>query len=100
MSAADGSWACSAKTPVGAQDFTLTVRVEGDRFSGEVSGALGSKRIADGRVEGDDLRWEMEVSSPMKVRLDCEASVEGDRIDGVVKAGWYGTYPLTGVRKA
>jgi hypothetical protein len=30
--------------------------------------------------------------------LECTATVDGDKIDGSVKAGMFGTFPMTGTR--
>jgi hypothetical protein len=98
MAGPDGSWDCTAKTPLGQQSFTLTIRTAGDRFTGGVSGELGSKEIADGQVNGNNLEWKMQVSSPMRLNLDCEATIDEDRIEGVVRAGFLGVFPLSGVR--
>ena len=96
----DGRWDCTIDTPMGTQAFTLEVRRDGDRFAGSVSGALGSKRIEDGRVSGDALDWQMSISKPIAMTLDCRADVTGDRIEGRVKAGFLGSYPLQGTRAA
>jgi|KBSSwiStaDraftv2_1062776.scaffolds.fasta_scaffold862926_3 hypothetical protein len=100
MGELDGDWTCTAKTPIGVQVFTLSIATEGNRFSGRVFGDLGSKKITDGAVNGNRLDWQMEVKKPMKMALNCTVSVDGDKLAGVVKAGWLGTYPVSGVRAA
>lgn len=100
MGEPDGNWTCTAKTPIGVQVFTLTIATEGDRFKGRVSGDLGSKKIEDGAVNGNSLDWKMEVKKPMSMTLACAVTIDGDKLNGVVKAGWLGTYPVSGVRAA
>ena len=99
MATVGGDWDCVAETPMGEQRFVLTIRPEGDGFTGSISGALGSAEIEDGNIEGDRLHWGMSVSRPLPIRLICEAKVSGDRIDGGVIAGGFGTFPVTGTRR-
>ena len=98
MANVDGKWDCSVLSPMGAQDFVLTVVSNGDRFSGTASGGIGSKEIPDGMVDGDAIAWTMHVSKPMPVTLTCKATVSGDTLDGSVKAGIFGSFPVTGKR--
>ncbi|WP_420140971.1 hypothetical protein [Sphingomonas sp.] len=98
MASVDGKWNCTVDSPMGPQEFVLTVASDGDRFTGEASGAIGSKEIADGIVDGDTLKWSMQVSKPMPVTLTCAATVSGDTLDGSVRAGFLGSFPIHGTR--
>jgi len=100
MANVDGSWDLVAKTPMGEQKSTLVVRSNGGSFTGSNSGALGSVEIGDGVVEGDTIRWSMEVTIPMPLRLDCTATITGDTLEGGITAGGFGTFPVTGTRSA
>jgi hypothetical protein len=98
MANVDGTWACTVATPIGDQDFTLTIRSAGDRFSATASGAIGSKDIPDGTVDGDTLGWTMGITKPMALSLTCRATVQGDTLEGQVKAGVLGSFPIRGTR--
>lgn len=98
MTQIDGKWQCSVASPMGEQAFVLTVSRDGDRFTGSAEGAIGGKEISDGVVEGDTLKWTMHVSKPMPLTLACTAGIEGDRLSGSVKAGIFGSFPITGTR--
>lgn len=98
MAEVDGKWNCRVQSPMGEQDFVLTVSSNGGRFSGSAVGNIGSKDIPDGSVEGDLLLWTMQVSKPMPVTLACRARVDGDTLEGEVKAGIFGRFPITGTR--
>jgi hypothetical protein len=98
MAEIDGKWNCTVESPMGDQDFVLTVARDGDRFTGSAEGAIGGKDIPDGIVEGETLRWTMHVSKPLPVTLACTATVEGDALMGSVKAGFLGSYPIRGKR--
>jgi len=97
MANVDGSWDCTVKSPLGDQKLTLTVRSEGATFTGTGSGAMGSADIS-GEVEGETIRWKQQVSVPMPMTLDCEATAEGDTLTGSVGAGAFGSFPLNGQR--
>lgn len=95
-----GSYDCVTKTPMGPQKGVLTiVPGEGDTFTGNITGDLGSMDIEHGTVSGNTLTWQMKMTMPMPMDLDCEATVDGDALTGKVKAGMFGTMDLTGTRK-
>jgi hypothetical protein len=98
MANVDGEWECTVKSPMGDQDFVLSVQSEGDTFVGKASGALGSMAIPEGMVDGDTLKWSMSIKAPFPTSVRCEAIVVGDRIDGTVTAGIFGSFPVAGVR--
>ena len=40
------------------------------------------------------------MTVPMPMTLDCKASAEGDVLTGTVGAGAFGSFPMSGTRKA
>ena len=98
MANVDGTWAVAVKTPMGDQKSDLTVKSDGDSFTGNMSGAMGTNDVS-GKVEGDTLIWSMDITSPMPMTLDNKATVDGDTMTGTVKAGAFGDMPLSGTRK-
>ena len=98
MADVDGTWNCIVESPMGEQEFVLTVASSGDSFTGAASGGIGSKAIADGTVDGDTLAWSMAVPKPMPITLACRATVSGDTLEGTVKAGIFGSFPIRGTR--
>lgn len=96
-----GTYDCVTRTPLGDQKGVLTVVPgEGDSFSGNISGDLGSMDIAGGRISGQTLTWSMKMTMPMPMDLDCTATIDGDALTGKVKAGMFGSMDLTGTRRA
>ncbi|MEA1618215.1 hypothetical protein SOQ14_04720 [Erythrobacter sp. T5W1-R] len=93
-----GTWNTVVKSPMGDQTGTLTVVVDGDSFSGQMAGGMGSMDVVDGKVAGNTLTWKMNMVVPMPMTLDCEATVDGDTITGAVNAGAFGAMPLSGTR--
>jgi hypothetical protein len=95
-----GTYECVIKSPMGDQKSTFTVTADGDSFSGSMAGGMGSMDIPSGTVEGNTLRWQMNMTVPMPMTLDCDATIDGDSLTGNVKAGAFGTFPLSGTRAA
>ena len=93
-----GTYDIVTKTPMGDQQGKFTVVVEGGSFTGNVSGPMGSMEVQDGQVDGNRLTWKMDMKVPMPMTLDCEATVDGDTIAGVVTAGAFGGMALSGTR--
>ena len=100
MAAVDGDWDVTVKSPMGDQKSVLTINSNGDSFTGKMQGSLGSMDIPSGSVNGNTLSWKMDMTVPMPMTLDCTATVDGDTITGEVKAGAFGSMPVTGTRKA
>jgi hypothetical protein len=96
-----GTYDISIASPMGEQKGSLTVNVDGNSFSGTVSNAMmGSMDISDGTVDGNKISWQMKMTTPMPMDLDCEATVDGDAITGAITAGAFGSMALTGTRAA
>jgi hypothetical protein len=93
-----GTWNTVVKSPMGDQSGTLTVVVDGDAFTGQMAGGMGSMDVVDGKVDGNTLTWKMNMVVPMPMTLDCEATVDGDTITGAVNAGAFGVLSLSGTR--
>lgn len=95
-----GTYECITKTPMGDQKSDVTIKVDGDTFTGSNVGAMGSMDLEDGKLDGNTLTWSMKMTVPMPMTLEGTATVEGDVLTGSVKAGAFGTFPMTGTRKA
>ena len=98
MATVDGTWDTLVKSPMGDQKATLTIVTSGDTFTGTYSGAMGTTEIKDGKVDGDTLTWKLDITVPMPMTLDGNATVDGDTITGTVTAGAFGAFPLSGTR--
>ena len=96
-----GTYDTVVKSPMGDQKGTLTVvpRDDGNSFTGSMAGGMGSMDVQNGTISGDTLKWKMDMTVPMPMTLDCEATVNGDQMTGNVNAGAFGAMPLTGERQ-
>lgn len=95
---ADGTWAITVNTPMGAQATTLTLATDGTTLTGEQSADGSSTAIYDGSVNGDELSWKIDVTKPMSLTVSFRAKVEGDTISGKAKAGMFPAMAFEGSR--
>ncbi len=95
-----GTYECVTKTPMGDQKSDVTIVVDGDTFTGTNIGAMGSMELENGKVDGNTLTWSMKMTVPMPMTLEGTATVDGDTLTGSVKAGAFGSFPMSGTRKA
>jgi hypothetical protein len=94
---ADGNWKITINTPMGAQTVNATIKTNGDTFTGTTSGQMGTQEVS-GKVDGDTLTWSADITSPMPMKLEFTAKVEGDKLSGNVKLGMFGNASMTGER--
>jgi hypothetical protein len=97
--AVDGTWKLTVNTPMGAQDSTLVISSSGATLTGTQSaGSSEGRPIDDGKVSGNTISWKASITRPMPMTLEFSGTVQGDKLDGSVKLGMFGTAPFTGVR--
>ncbi len=94
---ADGKWNVTVNSPMGAQQSEVTIKTSGGAFAGTMAGRMGTQEIS-GKVEGDTLTWTTSITQPMPLTLEFTVKVSGDDMSGSVKAGAFGSSPLTGKR--
>ena len=94
----DGTWEVSMNTPMGEQRGTLVLNTSGGSLTGNMSTSMGSEDLADGSVDGNNVRWSISLSKPMPITLKFDATVDGDSISGKVSLGMFGSSELTGTR--
>ena len=94
--AVDGKWNLVIKTPMGDQTGVLTLKQEGDALTGEMVGGAGTTPVENGRVEGETLKWDAKVTTPMPITLSFEGKIEGGDLNGSVQLGAFGASTFTG----
>ena len=77
--AIDGDWDITAQTPMGPQTSKLTIKTDGDTFTGTNVGPMGSADLEDGKIDGNTLTWSMKM---MGMDIKGTATIDGDTIKG------------------
>jgi pimeloyl-ACP methyl ester carboxylesterase len=94
---ADGTWSITIQAPGGPQETTLTLAAQG----GILTGTLNDAALEDGRVDGSAISFKAHLTSPVKVKITCSATIDGDTMTGQAKARLLPlAIPFTGVRTA
>jgi len=87
-----GTYQITLNTPMGVQSATLTLKEDGGKISGSMSGGqLGDAQFDGGTADGDKANWDMEISAMgMQISLSCEATIDGDSIKGIMSTAMGG----------
>jgi hypothetical protein len=94
----DGNWNITVNSPMGAQPSSLTLKADGATLTGVQSAQGQTADIANGKVDGNTVTWSNQVTTPFPMTLEFTGTVEGDTLNGSVKAGSFGSFPFTGSR--
>lgn len=94
----NGTWNITVKSPMGAQPSTLSVAADGPALAGTMTGQGNTQPITNGKVDGDTVAWSSSITTPMPMTLEFVGKVDGDTLNGNVKAGAFGSFPFTGGR--
>ena len=96
--AIDGKWEITINSPMGAQKAKLDLQSNGPSLTGTQHAQGASQPVANGKVDGNNVSWSANITSPMPMILEFTGSVDGDALKGSVKAGAFGSFPFAGVR--
>ena len=95
-----GSYDCVTKTPMGDQKSVFTVTDNGDgTFTGSNAGAMGSMDVENGKIDGNNLTWTMNMTVPMAMKVEGSGTGDGDTLTGSINAGAFGSMAMNGTRQ-
>jgi len=84
--------------PIGPeQKMVATFKTDGGTLTGKLDAPEGAQEFA-GTVDGNRLKWEMKVTTPMPITLKYDLTVEGDALSGSAKLGMFGKAKVSGTR--
>ena len=86
MADATGTWNLDVVTPFGSQALQLELTAKGSAVTGSASLGSTSVPIRDGKLAGDQLTFEVDVSEPMELTLAVKLTIDGDSLSGKAKA--------------
>ena len=93
----DGTWNMVLSTPMGPQEMTGYFSTEDDVLSGCLESPEG-KMDFTGKVDGDQLMFDIKTEKPVKITLKYKLAVTGDKISGKCKMGIFGSAKVNGER--
>jgi hypothetical protein len=96
--AVDGIWNVTVNSPMGAQKSAVTLKTSGATLTGSAAGPQGSQELQNGKVDGNNVSWDISITTPMPMTLSFAGAVDGDKLSGNVKAGAFGSFPFSGTR--
>ena len=89
--AVDGTWNITLKTMIGERKAIVVLKTEG------ASLVAKERLLYDGAVDGDDVSWKTDITSPVSLTLAFKGKVSGDTIAGTATTA-LGKWPFTGMR--
>jgi hypothetical protein len=96
---AEGKWQIVIDSPMGKQTVKLDLHENGDQLTGTADQGGNVTELVDGKVDGDNLSWTLNVTRPMPMALAFTTAVTGDEMNGSVKAGAFGSFKVSGQRE-
>ena len=98
-----GDWDVTIRTPVGSLHVVYGFRDEAGRITGRAAGKHEVVELTDVAVtdvDGDtQVSWRQTITKPMRLKLEFDVRVEGDRLSGHSRAGRLPRSEVTGVRR-
>lgn len=103
MSALPGSWGLKLKTPIGTLAVTCDFAETAGRLTGTATGKDETVPLADlssrAEPDGERVTWRHSVTRPMRLNLEFDVVVTGDRLTGHSRAGRLPRTGVTGTRR-
>jgi hypothetical protein len=94
-----GDWAVTIKTPVGSLAVDYVFTGDDGAVTGTATGKGETVPLRDINVAGQRVTWRQSVTKPMRLNLEFDVVVDGDRLTGYSKAGRLPRSTVTGVRQ-
>ncbi len=91
-----GEWDVTIKTPVGSLAVVYTFTDDG-AITGTATGKSETVPLRDTVIAGQRVTWRQSVTKPMRLNLDFDVVVDGDRLAGHSKAGRLPRSAVTGI---
>ena len=94
---AAGEWNLKVNSPQGEIDSKLTLRKEGNTYSGTFSSHMGEAALRDISITGNQLRAIAGMNiGGQAVDVTISGTIEGDTIRGAITVPQMGAFDFTG----
>jgi hypothetical protein len=94
-----GDWDVTIKTPIGSLAVVCSFTDDSGVLTGTATGKGETVELHDITVAAQRVTWHQSVTKPMRLNLDFDVVVDGDRLTGHSKAGRLPRSAVTGVRR-
>ncbi|USG65812.1 DJ-1/PfpI family protein [Brevibacillus ruminantium] len=94
----DGEWDATIATPIGKMAVKLHITTVDGAIHGTATQGDEMSAFINPEFTGNTLRWSQQIKKPMRLNLEFEASVDGDQMTGIAKAGLLPASKLIGKR--
>jgi hypothetical protein len=90
-----GTWDVTIKTPIGS----LAVEYAFAATGGVATLRGDTVALRDIAIDGQRVTWRQSITKPMRLNLDFDVHVDGDRLHGHSRAGRLPRSVVTGTRR-
>jgi hypothetical protein len=94
-----GDWDVTIKTPIGSLAVVYTFTENAGTLAGTATGKDETVPLQGIAVDGQRITWRQSVRKPMRLNLDFDVIVDGDRLAGYSRAGRLPKSAVTGERR-
>ena len=94
-----GVWDVTVKTPIGSLAVVYTFTEYDGALAGTATGKSETVGLHDVIVDRQRVTWRQSVTKPMRLNLEFDVEVHGDRLVGHSRAGRLPRSAVNGVRR-
>ena len=94
-----GDWDVTIKTPIGTLAVLYTFTDNDGTLAGTATGKDETVPLRGLVVDGQRVTWRQSVRKPMRLNLDFDVTVDGDRLAGHSRAGRLPRTAVAGERR-
>jgi hypothetical protein len=93
-----GEWDVVIKTPIGSLHVLYTFTNDSGALTGTAAGKGETVALRDITVAAQGVTWRQSVTKPIRLNLEFDVVVDGDRLTGHSRTGRLPRSAVTGVR--
>ncbi|WP_395308275.1 hypothetical protein V4U86_23475 [Mycobacterium sp. AMU20-3851] len=94
-----GDWDVRIKTPIGSLEVRYTFTEHDGALRGSAAGKHETVTLSDIVVDGEHVTWRQSITKPMRLHLEFDVHLDGDRFAGHSRAGRLPSSAVCGVRR-
>jgi hypothetical protein len=94
----EGTWDVTIATPIGDLAVVFDITEQDGAIHGTARSKDETVEFLDPVAEGNRLTWSQEVTTPMRLKLNFDITVEGDTLTGTSKPPGFPSSKVSGSR--